>query len=303
VLDKTGTVTEGRPVVVEAMAHSQRALSMAAAVEKASEHPLAAAVVAYVRAAGIAIPDATGFSAVPGRGARGFVDGQEVLIGTEAFTGIVDPAAERMAGEGKTPLFVSVDGRHEATIAVADAIRPTSAEAVRELRAMGLRVILLTGDREATARAIARQAGIDEVIAGVLPDGKVETIRRLQAEGRVVAMAGDGINDAPALAQADIGIAMGSGSDIAAEAADITLMRSDLNGVVAAIRLSRRTMSVMRQNLFWAFIYNVIGIPLAAGVLYPSLGVLLSPILASAAMALSSVSVVTNSLRLRAARV
>jgi P-type Cu+ transporter len=215
----------------------------------------------------------------------------------------VDPAAERMAGEGKTPLFVSVDGRHEATIAVADAIRPTSAEAVRELRAMGLRVILLTGDREATARAIARQAGIDEVIAGVLPDGKVETIRRLQAEGRVVAMAGDGINDAPALAQADIGIAMGSGSDIAAEAADITLMRSDLNGVVAAIRLSRRTMSVMRQNLFWAFIYNVIGIPLAAGVLYPSLGVLLSPILASAAMALSSVSVVTNSLRLRAARV
>jgi Cu+-exporting ATPase len=208
-----------------------------------------------------------------------------------------------MAMEGKTPLLVAIDGRHAATFGVADAMRSTSAEAIAELKTMGLRVILLTGDRETTARAIARQAGIDEVIAGVLPDGKAERIRALQSDGHVVAMAGDGINDAPALAQADIGIAMASGSDIAAEAADVTLMRSDLAGVVAAIRLSRKTMAVMKQNLFWAFIYNVVGIPVAAGVLYPWLGVLLSPILASAAMALSSVSVVTNSLRLRAARI
>jgi Cu+-exporting ATPase len=283
--------------------YSTEVLAIAAAVEKFSEHPLAEALVAHARAKGLNIPEATDFSAIPGRGARGFVDGREVLIGTEAFTGHSDAEAERMAREGMTPLLVSIDGKHAATIGVADAIRPTSAGAIAELKKMGLRVILLTGDREATAQAIARQTGIDEVIAGVLPDGKAERIRLLQAEGRVVAMAGDGINDAPALAQADIGIAMGSGSDIAAEAADITLMRSDLSGVVSAIRLSRRTMRVMKQNLFWAFIYNVIGIPVAAGALYPSFGILLSPILASAAMALSSVSVVTNSLRLRTARI
>jgi Cu+-exporting ATPase len=303
VLDKTGTVTEGKPVVVEMIPSSSEALALASAVEKASEHPLAEAVVTYARLQGISIPDAAGFSAVPGRGARGFVDGREVLIGNESFVGYSDATAERMASEGKTPLLVSVDGRHVATIGVADAIRSGSAEAVSELKRMGLRVILLTGDREATAKAIARQAGIDEIVAGALPDAKVEHIRALQDEGKVVAMAGDGINDAPALAQAHLGIAMGSGSDIAAEAADVTLMRSDLAGVVSAIRLSRRTMGVMKQNLFWAFIYNVIGIPIAAGVLYSAFGVLLSPIMASAAMAFSSVSVVTNSLRLRAARI
>jgi Cu+-exporting ATPase len=207
--------------------------------------------------------------------------------------------ADQLAASGKTPLLVAVDGLPAGIIAVADTIRPTSAGAIRDLKNMGLKVVLLTGDREATARAIAGQAGIDTVIAEVMPVGKAEEIRRLQSEGHVVAMVGDGVNDAPALARSDIGIAMGSGADIAAEAAAITLMRSDLTGVVSAIRLSRQTMRVMKQNLFWAFIYNVVGIPVAAGALYPAFGILLSPILASAAMALSSVSVVSNSLRLR----
>jgi P-type Cu+ transporter len=210
--------------------------------------------------------------------------------------------AERLTAQGKTPVYVAIDGKLAGLLAVADPIRPTSKEAIARLKRMGLHVVLLTGDNRRTAEAIASQAGIDRVVAGVLPEGKVEEVRRLQQEGAVVAMVGDGINDAPALAQADVGIAIGSGTDIAIEASDVTLMRGDLGGVADAIALSRRTMRTMKQNLFWAFIYNVVGIPVAAGALYPVFGLLLSPILASAAMAFSSVSVVANSLRLRRAR-
>jgi P-type Cu+ transporter len=207
--------------------------------------------------------------------------------------------AERLAEEGKTPLWIAINGSLAGIIAVADTVKPTSIEAIRQFHHEGLRVVMLTGDNERTARAIARQVGVDDVIAGVLPAGKVDAIKRLQAEHRIVAMVGDGVNDAPALAQAEVGITMASGSDVAMEAGDVTLMRSELTGVAAAIALSRGTMRVIRQNLFWAFIYNVIGIPLAAGALYPVFGLLLSPVIASAAMALSSFSVVTNSLRLR----
>jgi len=214
-------------------------------------------------------------------------------------TDSMQPVAANLAEEGKTPLWIATGSRLAGIIAVADTVKPTSIQAIRQMHAEGLRVVMLTGDNERTARAIAREASIDEVIADVLPAGKVDAIQRLQREHRVVAMVGDGINDAPALAQADVGLTMASGSDIAMEAGDVTLMRSDLTGVAAAITLSRGTMRVMRQNLFWAFIYNVIGIPLAAGALYPVFGLLLSPVIASAAMALSSFSVVTNSLRLR----
>ena len=214
-------------------------------------------------------------------------------------TGSLHEEEKRIAEEGKTPLWIAIGGKIAGIVAVADAIKPTSITAIRQLHAGGLRVVMLTGDNQRTANSIARAAGIDEVIAGVLPAGKVDAIKRLQEEHRVVAMVGDGVNDAPALAQADVGLTMASGSDIAMEAGDATLMRSDLTGVAAAITLSRGTMRVMRQNLFWAFIYNIIGIPLAAGALYPVCGLLLSPVLASAAMALSSFSVVTNSLRLR----
>jgi Cu+-exporting ATPase len=210
----------------------------------------------------------------------------------------LDAAAGHVAEKGETPLWVAAGDRLAGVIAVADTIKPSSTLAIRQMHAEGLRVVMLTGDNRLTANAIAREAGVDEVIANVLPAGKVDAIKRLQEEGRVVAMVGDGVNDAPALAQADVGLTMASGADVAMEAGDVTLMRSDLTGVAAAIALSRGTMRVMRQNLFWAFIYNVIGIPLAAGVLYPVFGLLLSPVLASAAMALSSVSVVTNSLRL-----
>jgi Cu+-exporting ATPase len=214
-------------------------------------------------------------------------------------TGGLAEAAERLAGEAKTPVFVAVDGEAAGLLAVADAVRESSREAIRRLHRMGLEVVMLTGDDPRTADAVARLAEIDRVVAGVLPEGKVAEVKRLQGLGKVVAMVGDGINDAPALAQADVGIAIGTGTDIAVEASDVTLMRGDLRGVVAAIALSRRTMRTMRQNLFWAFVYNVVGIPVAAGALYPLFGLLLSPVLASAAMAFSSVSVVTNSLRLR----
>jgi Cu+-exporting ATPase len=210
--------------------------------------------------------------------------------------------AERLAADAKSTVYVSIDGKLAGVLAVADPIRATSRDAIARLHAMGLQVVMLTGDNQRTADAIARAAGVDRVVAGVLPEGKVAEIKRLQEEGRVVAMVGDGINDGPALVQADIGIAIGTGTDVAVEAADIALMRSDLRGVAQAIELSRRTMRTMKQNLFWAFIYNVIGIPVAAGALYPAFGLLLSPVLASAAMAFSSVSVVSNSLRLRRAR-
>jgi Cu+-exporting ATPase len=236
------------------------------------------------------------------------IDGRQVIVGTEALvrdsgidTSALDARAAEWTAEARTVVFAAVDGKAAAAFAIADTLRPNAGTIVQSLKQRGLRIVMLSGDRRTTAEAIARQAGVDDVIAEVLPDGKVEAIKSLQQGGHQVAMVGDGLNDAPALAQADVGIAMASGTDIAAEAAAVTLMRSDLAGVEQAIVLAKRTMRTMQQNLFWAFIYNVVGIPIAAGVLYPAFGILLSPILASAAMAFSSVSVVTNSLRLRGA--
>ncbi len=310
VLDKTGTVTEGRPAVTDIVRGDDEMLRLVASLERSSEHPLADAIVQHARGKGLALADAESFVSVTGRGATGVVDGHALAAGNAAL--MTDYAidvtsltaeAERLAGEGKTPMFVAVDGALAGLIAVADPIRSTSREGIDRLRAMGLEVVMLTGDNQRTADAIARAAGIDRVVAGVMPDGKVTEIKRLQAEGKVVAMVGDGVNDAPALAQADVGMAIGTGTDIAVEAADVVLMRGDLRTAAQAILLSRRTMRTMKQNLFWAFIYNVVGIPVAAGALYPAFGLMLSPILASAAMAFSSVSVVSNSLRLRGARI
>ncbi len=310
VLDKTGTVTEGRPAVTHIKTSADFAehnvLSMAAAIERRSEHPLAAAITSEAEKRAVPQVDVSQFEAVAGRGARGMVDDREVLIGSAAFmtdrnvdVSALTAYAATFAQHASTPVYLAVAGRAAAVLGIADPIRDTSRAAIERLRALDLDVVLLTGDNRATAEAIAQQAGISKVIAEVLPDQKVAAIKRLQADGSAVAMIGDGINDAPALAQADIGIAIGSGTDVAMEASDVTLMRSDLGSAADAIALARRTMRTMRQNLFWAFIYNVIGIPIAAGALYPMFGILLSPVLASAAMAFSSVSVVSNSLRLR----
>lgn len=316
VLDKTGTLTAGKPAVTELVLARAEAgdapraevelLSLVAAVERASEHPLAAAIVAHAAERGAAPAEVEGFESLTGRGARGLVAGRDVRVGNEALlaeagiaTGPLAARAAELAARGRTVVFAGVDGALAGLLAIADPVRPTSREAVARLRRMGLEVVMLTGDARATAEAVAREAGVERVVAGVLPAGKVAEVERLQALGKVVAMVGDGINDAPALARADVGVAMGSGTDVAVEAADVTLMRPDLRAVADAIALSRRTMRTMRQNLFWAFAYNVVGIPIAAGVLYPVMGLLLSPVLASGAMAMSSVSVVSNSLRLR----
>ncbi len=313
VLDKTGTITAGKPMITDVVPAAgwseSKLLRLAAGLETGSGHPVAEALVEHARRLGLEIPEPAEFSYRPGLGAEGQVEKRHVLIGNAALMAEasvkLEPPAERLqefSDQGKTPLLVAVDGRIAGLVAVADALRPHSREAVRELQSAGIRVVLLTGDNQRTAQAVARDLGIDEVHAEVLPEGKLEMVRRLQAAGQVVAMVGDGINDAAALAQADVGIAMASGNDLAVEAGDLTLMRGDLRGVPRAIRLSRAALRTMRQNLFWAFIYNIIGIPVAAGVLYPVWGLLLSPVLASAAMALSSVSVVTNSLRLRRLR-
>ncbi|MBI3566863.1 MAG: copper-translocating P-type ATPase [Gemmatimonadetes bacterium] len=311
VLDKTGTVTEGKPVVTDvrlapdALVDEATMLALAGALERRSEHPLAGAIVAR---AGASAERATvsAFEAIAGQGAIGVVDGRSVSVGNAALmrdwavdVSTLADAADALAADAKTVVFVAIDAKAAGLLAVADPIKATSREAVRRFRALGLDVVLLTGDQQRAADAIARAAGITRVIAGVLPDGKRDAIQRLQQEGKVVAMIGDGINDAPALAQADVGIAVGTGTDVAIEASDITLMRGDLRAAADAIAIARATMRTMRQNLFWAFAYNVVGIPLAAGVLYPAFGLLLNPIIASAAMAMSSVSVVTNSLRLR----
>ena len=313
VLDKTGTVTEGKPTVTDlivlAAGAEDRVLRLVASLERRSEHPLADAIVRHAAARSIVLADVEAFTSVTGQGATGVVDGVALAVGNAALMAdyAIDLAplaadAARLADAGRTAMYVAADGALAGLIAVADPIKGTSREAIARLHAMGLEVVLLTGDHERTAQAIAREAGVDRVVAGVLPDGKVAEIRRLQGEGKVVAMVGDGINDAPALVQADVGMAIGTGTDIAVEAGDIVLMRGDLRTAAQAILLSRRTMRTMKENLFWAFVYNVIGIPVAAGILYPTFGLLLSPVLASAAMAFSSVSVVGNSLRLRRAR-
>jgi Cu+-exporting ATPase len=308
VLDKTGTITEGRPAVTEVVAWTvspAELIGLAAGLERRSEHPLAHAIVAHAKSLGLPVPEPDEFEAVPGRGVRGLVQGRGVVVGTRAFL-VAEGLHDRLSAlparppdAARTVVYVAVDGVAAGAIGIADPIRPTSAEAVRELQGMGLAVRMITGDDASTARAVATETGIEEVTAEVLPAGKLEHLRALQAQGRVVAMVGDGINDAPALAGADVGIAVGGGTDVAAEAADITLVSGDLRGVARAVRVCRRAMRVIRQNLFWAFVYNTVGIPIAAGVLYPLFGVLLTPAMAAAAMALSSVSVVSNSLRLR----
>ena len=314
VVDKTGTLTEGRPEVVSVHPLTRfdenTLLRLAASLERASEHPLAEAVVRGAEDRGITLAGSTDFESITGKGVTGVVDSRRVVLGTHQFlvsigvdaSGLVDQA-EAGRAQGQTVLFVAVDGESAGLIGVADPIKETTTEAIRDLHAEGLAVVMLTGDSNTTARAVAGMLGIDRVEAEVLPDRKAEVIRKLQAEGHRVAMAGDGINDAPALAQADVGIAMGTGTDVAMESAGVTLVKGDLRGIVRARRLSRAVMRNIRQNLFFAFVYNALGVPIAAGVLYPVFGLLLSPMIAAAAMSFSSVSVIGNALRLRSADV
>ncbi|MHB1001826.1 MAG: heavy metal translocating P-type ATPase [Armatimonadota bacterium] len=315
VFDKTGTLTEGRPVVTDTITTGDITeddlLRLAASAEKVSEHPLGEAVVKYAEEKGLRIGSPTDFQAIAGHGIEASVDGRSVLVGNRrlmterlgegSFDELVT-RSEALAADGKTPVYIAVDGVPAGLIAIADTLKQHSAEAVESLHKLGLQVVMITGDNRRTAEAVARQTGIDRVMAEVLPEQKAEQVRKLQDEGRNVAMVGDGINDAPALAQADIGIALGTGTDVAMETADITLISGDLRAVVTSIALSKATMRTIRQNLFWAFFYNTILIPIAAGVLYPLFGIFLDPMWAAAAMALSSVSVVSNSLRLRTFR-
>jgi Cu+-exporting ATPase len=310
VVDKTGTLTEGRPRLerVEPRGGTTEAelLRLAASLERVSEHPLAAAIVAGAEERGVALGEVSGFRSITGQGVAGRVDGKNVVLGNAAMlrdsgvdaSDLAAPAEAARAG-GRTVMFVAVEGEAAGLLVAADPVRDGASEAIRELRVQGLRIVMLSGDDRVTAEAVARELGIDEVIAEVLPDRKAEEVRRLKEAGALVAMAGDGINDAPALAEATVGIAMGTGTDVAMESADVTLVKGDLRGIVRARRLSRATMTNIRQNLFFAFLYNSLGVPLAAGVLYPVFGMLLSPMIAAAAMSLSSVSVIGNALRLR----
>jgi Cu+-exporting ATPase len=310
VVDKTGTLTEGKPrlvaVVAAPGATDDEALALAAGLEAGSEHPLASAIVAGAAERGVKPARVDGFQSVTGQGVVGAAEGRRVALGNAALLAAedVDPGplaerAEALRREGQTVMFLAANGAPVALLGVADPVKPTTPEALRLLRAEGLHVVMLTGDSRTTAEAVARRLGVDDVLAEVPPEGKAAAIERLQAQGRVVAMAGDGINDAPALARAHVGIAMGTGTDVAMESAGVTLVKGDLRGIVRARRLSRATMRNIRENLWWAFLYNALGVPIAAGVLYPFTGLLLSPMIASAAMSLSSVSVIANALRLR----
>jgi Cu+-exporting ATPase len=317
VVDKTGTLTEGKPKVVsvepltsEGGFDAQTLLRFAATLERGSEHPLASAIVKGAEERGVVLGSAEGFESITGRGVRGRVDGVHVVLGNRKLLedlrinpGALAQRAEELRGAGQTVVFVAVNNQVAGLMGIADPIKQSTPEAIDQLHKDGIRIVMLTGDNRTTAEAVARKLGIDEVIAEVLPDKKAEAVKRIQSEGRFVAMAGDGINDAPALAQAQVGIAMGTGTDVAMESADLTLVKGDLRGIVRARLLSRATMRNIKQNLFWAFIYNAIGVPIAAGVLYPFFGVLLSPMIAAAAMSFSSVSVISNALRLRKAAI
>jgi Cu+-exporting ATPase len=312
VVDKTGTLTEGKPKVVSIEPvdgiDANELLRCVASLERGSEHPLAAAIVRGAQERGLALVEAASFASVTGKGVKGIVDGRKVALGNAALLaelGIDSPSsmerAEALRADGQTVMFVVVDGKVAGLIGVADPIKETTPEAIRILRADGIRIVVVTGDSRTTAEAVAKKLALDEVVAEVLPADKVEVIKKLQRQGQVVAMAGDGVNDAPALAQAQVGIAMGTGTDVAMKSAGVTLVKGDLRGIVRARRLSRATMRNIRQNLFFAFVYNALGVPIAAGILYPATGLLLSPMIAAAAMSVSSVSVIGNALRLRAA--
>ena len=313
VVDKTGTLTEGKPKLVSITPTEgwgeQKLLSLAASLERVSEHPLAAAIVGGAGERGVELTKVESFDSITGKGVRGQVDGHLVALGNRALldelqidAGDLLTKAEALRADGQTVMFVAVDGRVTGLVGVADPIKSTTPEAIRQLHQEGIRIVMLTGDSRTTAEAVAKKLNIDEVVAEVLPDQKAQAVKRFQTEGRVVAMAGDGINDAPALAQAEVGIAMGTGTDVAMKSAGVTLVKGDLRGILRARRLSRATMRNIKQNLFWAFVYNALGVPIAAGALYPVFGILLSPMIAAAAMSFSSVSVIGNSLRLRRAR-
>ncbi len=314
VVDKTGTLTEGRPkvvaIVTDAAESEARALTVAASLEQGSEHPLAAAIAAAARERGLTLTTVTDFASVTGQGVTGTIDGRAVALGNAMLMaglgvhlGALAERAEALRRDGATALFLAEADNPVAVIAIADPVKQTTPEALDALRANGIRIVMLTGDNLTTAEAVGRRLGIDRIEADVLPEDKQRVIERLRAEGRVVAMAGDGVNDAPALAAADVGIAMGSGTDVAIQSAGVTLVKGDLAAMARAIALSRATMRNIRQNLFFAFVYNALGVPIAAGMLYPAFGLLLSPVVAALAMSLSSVSVVGNALRLRGARV
>jgi len=313
VIDKTGTLTEGKPSVVRIVTRGTtgetRLLQLAASLERSSEHPLAAAIVRAAEERALPLLSVTAFDAPPGKGVTGDVDGRKLVIGNARImqesgiaTTVLEADADAARGDGATAIFVAVDGQAAGLIAIADAVKETTPAAIAALQDAGLRVVMLTGDNAVTAQAVARRLGIREVEADVLPGDKARVVERLKAQGRVVAMAGDGVNDAPALAAADVGIAMGTGTDVAMESAGVTLLKGDLTGIVRARHLSKAVMGNIRQNLFFAFFYNAAGVPIAGGILYPAFGLMLSPVIAAAAMALSSVSVIGNALRLRATR-
>ncbi|HCZ14486.1 MAG TPA: heavy metal translocating P-type ATPase, partial [Candidatus Accumulibacter sp.] len=314
IVDKTGTLTVGKPKLVAVLPTSghqeDEVLRLAASLERGSEHPLAEAIVAGAEARGVELANAEEFEALTGKGVKGVVDGQAVALGNAALLadlgqdgGAFVEAANARRDQGETVMFVLIGNQIAGLVSVADPVKETTLEALKALHAEGLTIIMATGDNERTARAVAGRLGIDEIRADVLPADKARIVKELQAQGRKVAMAGDGVNDAPALAQADVGIAMGTGADVAIESAGFTLVKGDLNGIVRARRLAQATMRNIRQNLFFALAYNAAGVPVAAGVLYPFLGILVSPIFAAAAMSLSSISVITNALRLRSVRI